>query len=123
MTFEYRRGQATLGGARLRRTRGGHGCVACLGHLGEGLLLVSVPHHLHEIGNEIVAALQLHVDLAPGRLPLVAAADQAVVGGHQPQPDSDDDAQDDPSSHARSSVAALLAGAASLVMIVAIPGG
>ena len=47
-----------------------------------------------------MAALELHVDLAPRRLRLVPAADQPVVDGDQPQADQDDEAEDDPESHA-----------------------
>jgi hypothetical protein len=83
-----------LGGTGLGRSRRGDGGVARLHHLGERLLLVAhgVLHDLHQVGNEIVAALELDVDLAPRRLRLVAAADQAVVDGDRPQRDQDDDA-------------------------------
>jgi hypothetical protein len=60
-----------------------------------------------------VAALELHVDLAPRRLRLVPATDQSVVDGDQPEADQDDDSENDPESHA----GGLLAGAVSLVMI------
>ena len=40
-------------------------------------------HGLDQVGDEVEPALQLHVDLRPGVLDLVAPADQAVVGGDQ----------------------------------------
>src|SRR5258706_39645 len=50
---------------------------------------------LHEVGDQVVAALELHVDLGPRVLGLVPAADQAVVHpGHRQ--DEDDDEQSDP---------------------------
>jgi hypothetical protein len=64
-----------------------------------------------------VPAFQLHVDLAPRRLRLIASADQAVVERNQPQADGHENADDNPETHGTGS---LLACGMSLVMIVAI---
>jgi hypothetical protein len=40
---------------------------------------------LDEVRDQVVAALELHLDGAPGLVDLVARADQPVVGKHAPQ--------------------------------------
>src|SRR4029450_5200245 len=47
---------------------------------------------LDQVGDEVVAPLQLHVDLRPGVLDPVALGDQAVV---EAQPGEDDDADEE----------------------------
>ena len=71
---------------------------ARLGDVGERLLLVGhvVLDGLDQVGDEVVAALELHVDLAPGVVHLVAALHQAVVHARQNGHDHDhDDDEDD----------------------------
>src|SRR5699024_8766947 len=62
---------------------------------------------LDEVGDEVVATVQLDVDLAPGLLDEVAALDEAVVRADAPddgdQSDDNDDGEDgEDDVHARS---------------------
>jgi hypothetical protein len=50
-------------------------------------------HGLDQVRDEIVAALELHVDAAPGLVDLVARADERVPGRDDP-----DDQQDEPAA-------------------------
>jgi len=70
---------------------------ARLGDLGQRLLLVGhvVLDGLDEVGDEVVPALELHVDLAPGVVDLVAPAHQAVVDAGEDDPQDDEDHDDD----------------------------
>jgi hypothetical protein len=54
---------------------------------------------LNEIGDQVVAALELHVDLGKGILELVAPAYQAVVYADRPDDDDDDKGQQYVSDH------------------------
>jgi hypothetical protein len=45
--------------------------------------------HFHQVGNQVVAALELHVDLAKGIGNAVAQFHQPVVGGDGPQHHND----------------------------------
>ena len=47
----------------------------------------------HEVGDQVVAALELHVDLRPRFLYTVAAADEAVVDAHHDEGDQYDEHQ------------------------------
>jgi hypothetical protein len=51
---------------------------------------------LHEIRDQVVAPLELHVDLRPGFLADVLETDQAVVERDEPEDEDDEDAQQDP---------------------------
>src|SRR5450756_1069437 len=64
-----------------------------LGDLGQRLLLVGhvVLDGLDEVGDEVVPTLELHVDLAPGVVDLVAPAHQAVVDAGEDDPQDDED--------------------------------
>src|SRR5438128_4564595 len=66
---------------------GVHGHVACLNYaLQRFLFMTRVAFDcLHQVGNEVVAALELHVNLRPGILGLYPLAHQAVVNADQPQ--------------------------------------
>src|SRR5258706_6065463 len=77
-----------------RRHSGGPG----VGDRLEGAALVAhvALHRVDQVGDQVVAALELDVDLRPGFLRPVAGADQAVVREGQPQPDDDDDRDNDP---------------------------
>jgi hypothetical protein len=55
----------------------------------------------HQVGNQIVAARQLHIDLGERILIGVAAADQSVVDGNEKEDDQDNDAQNDPAHRAK----------------------
>src|SRR5262249_11276495 len=65
------------------------------------LLLVGhvVLHHLDQVGNEVMAALQLDVDLLPGVAHLVADSDQPVVEQDDDEGDNDQHAQTDEQRH------------------------
>ena len=75
------------GGAR--RDRAG----ARVGHRLEGAALVShvALHRVDQVRDQVVAPLQLDVDLRPGFLGPVPGRDQPVVGEDEPKDDEDDD--------------------------------
>src|SRR6266542_3700366 len=54
---------------------------------------------LDQVGNQVVPALELHVDLRPGGVDLVALADQPVVGRQGPTDDQDRDQADQAAEH------------------------
>ena len=54
---------------------------------------------VHQVGNQIVAPLELHVDLLPGVGHLVLERDEAVVGADDPQDDDHKDDQQDDRAH------------------------
>jgi hypothetical protein len=56
-------------------------------------------HGLDQIGNQIVAAFELYVNVGPRRVRAHSQADQAVVHPHKHEADHDDKAQDDPAHH------------------------
>ena len=98
-------GELTLGGRRGGRGGRSDGGVAGLDDGVEGGLLVLgvTLDGLDQVGDQIVPALELHVDLRPGVLDLVAPADQAVVRRDQVddhQQDDDDDHDGEPHSGA-----------------------
>ena len=76
-----RAGELVLGRGVLADGLGAHRLVAGLDDAFERLLLVGgvALDRLDEVGDQVVAALELHVDLRPGVLRLDRAADQAVV--------------------------------------------
>ena len=53
----------------------------------------------HQVGYQIVAPLQLHVDLREGVLEAVLKAHQPVVNNHQPDADGDQYAEKQPGPH------------------------
>ena len=57
---------------------------------------------LDEVRDQVMAALQLDVDLAPRLLHQVAELDQAVVDADRPQDEQHDDTDDDELEHADS---------------------
>ncbi len=57
-------------------------------------------HRLHQIGDQVVALLQLHVDVGEGLVGPLPEAHQAVVdAGHDQPGDDDDDDQDEGDAH------------------------
>src|SRR5262249_53196519 len=54
---------------------------------------------LDQVRNQVVAALELHVDLREGVLEAVAQRHQAVVDGDRPDREGDDDPQKNPEAH------------------------
>jgi hypothetical protein len=78
--------------------RCGDGTVAGLDNRIQRLLLMgSVAFHgLHQIGNEIVALLELHVDVGESLVGPAAQGDHGVVGRDQIDRDRGDDRQQDP---------------------------
>ena len=86
-----------LQGRFLRQLGGGHTLLAQLGHRQQGgLLEIRVGLYTgHQPRHQLVAALELHVDIAPGSAHLVAITDQPVVDpdagdGDQNQQNADD---------------------------------
>ena len=75
-----------LEAGQARRRRGGHGLRPQFGHaLEHGLLVAGVgAHGLHQARHQVVPAHQLHVDVAPAGLHLVAQPHQAVEGEYGP---------------------------------------
>jgi hypothetical protein len=51
-------------------------------------------HGLDQVGDQVVAALQLDVDAAPGLVDLVARADEGVPGRDDPDDQQDQRASD-----------------------------
>ena len=76
---------------RMAALEGGSGALAVAsGQASETLALLAVT----QVGDEIVAAFQLHVDLAPAIAKHLAQRYQAIVGDHIPEADDDDQAED-----------------------------
>jgi hypothetical protein len=88
-----------LGGLvdRLRRGHGG----ARLADVVEDLLLVGrvALDRLDQVGDQVGAALELHVDLAPGVLVAVLERDDAVVDVDAPQDQGSQDDENDDRGH------------------------
>ncbi len=87
-----------LGGSSLRwplRTRA-HSTGAGLGDSGQHVLfeLHVIAHGAHEVGDEIVPALQLHTDLRPRFIHAQATANQSVVERNQEPGEYNNDSQD-----------------------------
>jgi hypothetical protein len=53
-------------------------------------------HGLDQIGDQVVALLELHVDVGEGLAATLPQRHQAVVGHDQPQADQHNHAKDDP---------------------------
>jgi len=81
----------------------GHCVGARLARLLEHRLLVRriALHGLDQVGDQVVASLELHVDAAPRLVDPIAAADHAVADEDVDQPREDDqrDYDDDHDSH------------------------
>src|SRR4029077_6815861 len=56
-------------------------------------------HGVDQVRDQVMAALQLDVDLGPRLLGSVSGRDQAVVGEDKPQQDQNDDYADDDPTH------------------------
>src|SRR5712664_352412 len=96
--------QHVLGGAGLGRVAGGarrHGIGTGVGHGLEGAALVAhvALRGVDQVGDEVVASLELDVDLRPCFLGPVPGRDQPVVGEHEPKNDQDDDRDNYPGAH------------------------
>ena len=76
------------------------GCTG-VGHRLERAALVAdiALDGVDQVGDQVVAALELDVDLGPGFLGPVSRRDQPVVGQDEPKDDQDDDPDDDPGAH------------------------
>ena len=53
-------------------------------------------HGVHQVRDEVVPALELHVNVGPGFGRLVLEANEAVVASPHPEQANDDDGEDDP---------------------------
>ena len=53
-------------------------------------------HGLDQVRDQIVALLELHVDVGKGLVDALAERDQAVVGRKREKHENDDDAENDP---------------------------
>jgi hypothetical protein len=89
----YCRRVAGLGGDFLL---GRHRAVAGLDH---GIQRLPLMAHVafdgfDQVGNQIVAAFELHVDLSEGVLDAVPGDHQPVVDAHQPEREQEPDAQE-----------------------------
>src|SRR5262249_2114872 len=103
-TFQ-RAGEHIFGLGFVAGTGGGHGAVACVDDGLESAFLVSgvAFDGLDEVGNEIVAALELHVDVGPGVVALHFEAGPAVVDSDSDKNEQDDSAENDPADHGKTS--------------------
>src|SRR5664280_872201 len=82
-------GELSLGFALLRRSGGGHGRTAIFGDVLEGPLFVRgvALHGFHQVGDKVVAAFQLHVDIGPGVVGADLQLHQTVVNADQRERD------------------------------------
>ncbi len=69
-----------------------------LDHLVERAALVRgvALHGLDQVRNEIVALLELHVDVGEGLADPLAQGDQPVIGAEREENENDEDAENDP---------------------------
>ena len=99
--------RVTIGGIGGDGGGGGGGDVAGFDHgLERGALVLHVAlSGLDEVGDEIVTALELNIDLGEGVLEAIAKGDEAVVDAGDPkagdQEDGEDNAEDDEDEHGR----------------------
>src|SRR3954468_5359603 len=84
-----------VAGTRRGRLRGADRAAARLDHRVERapLVLHVTLHRFDQVWNEVIAPLQLHIDLRERILEPVAQLDQAVIDGDQPEDDGEDDRQ------------------------------
>jgi hypothetical protein len=70
-------------------------------HLLENAFLVSgvAFHRLDEIGHEIVALLELHIDVGEGLFAPLPQGDEAVVDADEPENEENKNAENDPAAH------------------------
>ena len=76
-----------IGRATARHIAGSPGLVACVDHgFQRGLLMLQVfSGDIHQIGNQVIAAFELHVNLPKGIGDGVFKPDQTVVRTHSPE--------------------------------------
>ncbi len=90
--------ECVFGGGLCIGGGGAHGGSAHLGHLGEcvGLVLHVALDRLDKIGDEIVAAFELDIDIGPRFLDPHRERDEAVVREYRPKDEHrEDDKEDD----------------------------
>ncbi len=75
-----------------------HRCVARLSHLGQCPLFVLrvALHRLDKIRNQVITALELHIDIAPSLVYTILETDQTVVHADNDEGKSPHDGNDDP---------------------------
>ena len=104
-----RAGQGVLRGGLLGRAlgTGRDGGGAGVGDVGQDLLLEAhvALDRVHQVGDEVVAALQLHFDLGERLIDSQALLHQAVVQADEDDDEDDDDRADDQEFHAPPPVA------------------
>jgi len=93
--FGERIRQRTLLGGGILGSVCAHGCRPSLHHFLERILLkLHDPlHGVHQVGDQVVAALQLHVNLFPPVGHLIAQTDQAVIQNDHPHDQAGDYSQ------------------------------
>jgi hypothetical protein len=93
------RGRITRRGGRA--LCGAHCPAARLGYSLEGLALVLeiAAHRLHQVGDEVITAPQLNIDLGKGVQEPVAQRHQAVVDRYGPEGEAHHDYKENPASH------------------------
>src|SRR6201999_2642214 len=93
-----RAGKLVLGGRDLRGALRRHRGVARLDDIVERAALMRriALHRLDQVRNQIVALLELHVDIGKGLVDALAQRDQPVVGAEGEDDEDDDDAENDP---------------------------
>src|SRR5581483_11949971 len=74
-------GELSLSLTLFRWSRSGHGGATVLGNIFKGTLFMGgiTLHGLHQIGDEIVAALELHIDIGPRVVGAYPQLHQSVV--------------------------------------------
>ncbi len=97
------RRDGVLGARLILHPRGAHRLRPRLGHLLEDLALVRrVPlHRLDQVGDQVVPAAELHVDLRPAVLDAVPERDEPVVREHGPEQQDHDHGDEDPDDEHR----------------------
>ena len=93
-----RAAQLVLGGADLRRPLRRHRGIARLDHVVERAALMRgiALHGLDQVRDQIVALLELHVDVGKGLADPLAQRDETVIGAEGKQHENDNDADNDP---------------------------
>src|ERR1700716_3541883 len=93
-----RAAQLVLGGGDLTRSLRRHRAVAGLYHVVERAALVRgvALHGLDQVRNQVVALLELHVDVGKGLADALAERDQTVIRAEREQHENNDNADNDP---------------------------
>jgi hypothetical protein len=96
--FAERAAQLVFGGGHLRRSLRRHRSAPRLDHVVEGATLMRgvALHRLDQVRDQIVALLELHVDIGKRLVDALAQRDEAIVGGKRKKHEDDDDAENDP---------------------------